>query len=66
MIEYGYTVRWDGGNTVSATGCTSIEEAKEKAWQFAIALGYKPPKWWQFWRYNEATPPALKEPASSS
>lgn len=59
VITYGrnFTFRTNGGSTctVSVDGCVNMEEADNAIRQMAYALGYQPPKWWQWWRWSEPT-----------
>ena len=51
-MRYGFIIRTsDGSCTVSK--CETRKEAVKSCLDFAIASGWKPPKWWEFWRYNE-------------
>jgi hypothetical protein len=41
MMTYSYSVNWGRGNKATVSGCESTEEAKERAWRLAFALGYR-------------------------
>lgn len=43
-------------------GHLSHEEALAAAWEMAHKDGWKPAKWWQFWRWTDSKPP---KPAAS-
>lgn len=56
-IEYGQRVVWSdlSGNVVAveASGCSTPQEALHEAIASAKAMGWKPPRWWQWWRWDE-------------
>jgi len=41
---------------VEANGQPTLEEAKKRAIKIAIDTGWTPPKWWQWWRWNDTRP----------
>lgn len=45
---YGQTIHGPDGS-VSVSGCVSAEDAVYKATDLAIASGWAPPRWWQYW-----------------
>lgn len=55
---HSHTVAWrdrDGTpHSVTIAGCATHEEAREAALATALALGYTPPRWYQWWRWGEA------------
>jgi hypothetical protein len=57
MISYGQTIRWtDFDGTISRitnSGYDSADEARHEAIERARELGWTPPKWWQFWRWDD-------------
>lgn len=56
MATYGQTIHWTGWDfesTVSVQGCSSSEEAFSEAVLTAKAMGWTPPRWWQWWRWSE-------------
>ena len=62
---YSQTVRWttirEGEQSISVGNYSTSEEAQLIAFRWAIHLGWTPPKWWQFWRWDDTRlPPALK------
>lgn len=52
MMTYGYTIRWSGG-AVTANGHARFENAVFVAVDIALASGWTPPRWWEFWRWSE-------------
>lgn len=55
--RWGFKVSWSGGDgsrtTIAGEGYTSREEM-ERARDAALAeLEWTPPRWWQFWRWND-------------
>jgi len=56
-ISYGQVIEWvdrDGTRTrICVKGRSSAREAFEDAVTAAKDMGWKPPKWWQFWRWGE-------------
>jgi hypothetical protein len=57
MITYGQVIRWtrsDGAVlSVIVRDCGSHEEALRMAIDDAKSMGWTPPKWWQWWRWDE-------------
>jgi hypothetical protein len=55
--SHGFTIqqtRIDGTSAAwSVSGCGSPEEARQKAVEWAQRDGWHPPKWWQWWRWND-------------
>lgn len=58
-ILYGYKCTFigsDGGTvTIESDGFRTHEEARRDAFYVAKRLGYYPPKWFEFWRWGEAS-----------
>lgn len=55
MVGHGYYIQWNNGrDSIMVSGCETPEEAYEKAIAFATQSGWTPPKWWQFWRWNDS------------
>lgn len=56
MPTYGQTITWvaDDGTKASVVveDCDSPEEALHEAMRSARACGWKPPRWWQWWRWR--------------
>jgi hypothetical protein len=52
---WGYTIRW-GDQTFAIKGCESAEEAKAKCVKWVTDNGWTPPKWWQWWRWDDTRP----------
>jgi hypothetical protein len=55
---YGYSSTYrvkdrNGLRTLTVTGCTSREDAKRKVVEIMVAEGWKPRRWWEFWRWDE-------------
>lgn len=62
MFTYGaYHVWNDGRDRVEVSGCASQEVAFDSIARMLRRDGWKLPKWWHFWRWNESTPDWLKE-----
>lgn len=57
MVLYGHRIEWTefNGNRSSlrVENCLTREEALDSATQSAIGMGWTPPKWWQWWRWND-------------
>jgi hypothetical protein len=57
MAEYGMLVRWTGRdgrvNILRMGPYPTAQEAWDKALHHARALGWTPPKWWQWWRFGD-------------
>lgn len=55
--SYGITwYTWSDSRTVTANLRSSPLEAYEAALSHAIRLGWRPRRWWQWWRRNETEP----------
>jgi hypothetical protein len=56
-ITHGQEIRWtarDGTITVIGDqGCATVEDAQRGALERAKSLGWTPPKWWQWWRWDD-------------
>lgn len=54
---YGQIIRWtdfDGSKTtVSVNGFETLEEARAAAVRSAKDSGWTPPRWWQWWRWED-------------
>lgn len=48
---FGDIKRW------TVTGCISPQAAEQDGTSMALADGWKPPKWWQFWRRTDTKMP---------
>lgn len=61
MIRYGQSIRWtslDGSVTeIAVSDCDSAKEARQKAIEFAEASGWRPPRWYEFWRWRDTRIP---------
>jgi hypothetical protein len=57
MITYGQSIEWtsfDGSKTkITIDGCETADRARNEAVRFAKEQGWTPPRWWQFWRWND-------------
>ena len=64
-MKYGFVVvetKPSGAQTTTQVdGCSSLAEARERAFYFAKATGWKPPKWWQWWRWGDTRETDLEE-----
>src|SRR5678815_2329600 len=38
---------------VSSGWCDAEDDARQAAKSMAVKMGWTPPKWWQFWRWND-------------
>lgn len=59
MTRYGYTIEWttlEGRQAVTVTDCSTAMEAFEETYRLALKSGWRPPRWWQFWRWGDMTP----------
>jgi hypothetical protein len=59
MTTYGHHIKFSSYHTVyevSVGGLRSPEEAEQFAWEFARENGYRPPRWWEWWRWGEKRP----------
>lgn len=56
-MTYGQTIvwsHWDGTQTrISVDDCATPEFAIERAMFAARIHGWTPPRWWQWWRWND-------------
>ncbi len=53
---YGQRIRWNtpsGSCEVSVSECATPEEALREAVKSAWASGWRPPRWWQAYRWSE-------------
>lgn len=72
---YGFAVvrtRFGGGvEKFEVNGCSSSEEAVSKAYKWADESGWKPPRWWQWWRFGDTReltkqfPNGIKNPGTA-
>lgn len=57
MISYGQSVTWTDFNgnitRIEISGRSSMREAKRDALEHAKGCGWTPPRWWQWWRWND-------------
>lgn len=62
---YGQSVVWTdfGGSskqTLTVSGCKTLGDAKWKAFHAARQTGWRPPRWWQWWRrFDTRLPPDI-------
>jgi hypothetical protein len=55
--EYTVTMtRFDGGKERWTVRSETFQDAKEKAWKWAMDSGWEAPKWWQWWRWEDSRP----------
>ena len=56
-MKYGFNISWthrDGSiTTVEVYDHDSLDDAKKAAKESAIYFGWTPPKWWQWWRWDD-------------
>ena len=62
MNETTYTksIHWTESNgTKSTVSASSLNPnaAERKAWKDAVAFGWKPRRWWQWWRWDDTPNP---------
>lgn len=50
MILYGQMLRGEPTGAVSIRNCEAREDAVFVAVDMAISAGWRPPRWWEFWR----------------
>ena len=62
--EYSFWWYNKNGNTTSirGTGYDTQEEANAAMRYTAAGFGYKPPRWWEYWRRQEPRLPKLEPP----
>lgn len=54
QLGHGYTVVYDGGNArVHACGFDTREEMERERADCLKQVGWTPPRWWQWWRWND-------------
>lgn len=58
MNTYSHIVSWknfwgDQKTTVRSENHPTPESAREAAVRMARKMGWTPPQWWQFWRWDE-------------
>lgn len=57
MVTYGQSIVWTsfGGDRscINVDGCLTPEEARRDAINSAKRLGWTPPRWWQWWRWDD-------------
>lgn len=62
---YGFVVtltEFGGGkHQWGSRGHLTHEEALAAAWELAHKYGWKPAKWWQFWRWADTKPTTTSE-----
>ncbi len=61
--SYGCSFSWhrNGGvETYSVSGCASRREAESAILRYLEEAGYRPPRWWEYWRWDEQKPPKLE------
>lgn len=54
-MTFGYYYHWRGTH-IKVSGFHSQEEARASFRRALDLIGYRPPSWWQFWRWGEALP----------
>lgn len=57
MITYGRSIEWNKGSgrtRLEVSECPSREEAFRSVLDWALDSGWRAPRWWQFWRWDEA------------
>ena len=63
-LSYGYDITytdfWGCSTTCGVSGCPTLEMAKKEALELAESDGWTPPKWWQWWRWNDTRIAGLK------
>jgi len=56
-LNYEQSVIWSDfinqHNSVGVSGLKTMKEAREQALELAKNGGWTPPKWWQWWRWND-------------
>ncbi|MDE2096884.1 MAG: hypothetical protein KGL39_06515 [Patescibacteria group bacterium] len=56
-MTYGQTIMWTDFRgdvtTITYSGFPTIEEARKCVIESAARQGWTPPKWWQYWRWND-------------
>lgn len=64
MIGYAQEIHWTDlrGRTQSirVEGCQTAEEVRAKAIDMAEMSGWTPPRWWQWWRWNDTRVPQIE------
>src|SRR5688500_1268034 len=59
-VIYGFTIKWtdfDGSrHEVASTGFHSGLDARRSVIGAARQAGWTPPRWWQWWRWNDTRP----------
>lgn len=50
-IKYTQHIEWDNKCISVSVTAFSVFEARKKALELALDMGYTAPKWWQFWRH---------------
>lgn len=54
-MKWSQSIQWTkfvGGTTrITVGNCDSEEEAIAEAKKYARSLGWRPPRWWEFWRW---------------
>jgi hypothetical protein len=60
QLGHGYTVVWtrfgEGRSTFHACGFSTPEEADKSRAESLRGYGWEPPKWWQWWRWDDTRP----------
>jgi len=68
-IVYSRDFKWrpdmNSEITVRSARHPTAEAADRDAREQALAFGYQPPKWWQFWRWGEYPLPSVDRPGQN-
>jgi hypothetical protein len=58
--KYGQGLAWTDitgrHHEITVSGCDTWEEAAREVIRLAEKDGWTPPRWWQFWRWNDTRP----------
>ena len=65
-VTYGFRIEWrptprSGTRTIVTSDQTSPWLARCKAMDAAERWGYRPARWWEYWRWGEAAPTPIAE-----
>ena len=62
MMSYGAYHVWDNGmSRLEISNCPTPADAYDKVAKALYENGWRLPKWWQFWRWDERVPAWLRE-----
>ena len=62
-VTYSKTVEWrdmSGGRTAWTTEGTDLRDVEVSAFRLAAQSGWKPKKWWQWWRWDDTPNPSAE------